>query len=208
MLYKNIACDSSEFFRAAVNGCWKESKEKVVRLPEIEPHVFEVYVGWLNTGEVDVLSTLRDDGTTEVVHYEDVPQDEASDLDRALIKAFALGDMLQDATFRDSVIDEFITCTEATCMVPEPASVGILCEVVNTGSTMMRLCVDYIGVDLKEKIFNEDVDKYPAMFLLEIAKASVRDRHLNMAERLPRLRNRCFYHEHKDGKGKTKCCTK
>lgn len=114
MLYKNIVCDSSDFFRAAVNGGWKESKEQIVRLPEVDPDVFEIYAARLLTGKVDVLSTLRNNGTAGLVDYKDFPEVEQAKLDNALIRSFALGDVLQDVTFRNSIIDEFLIVTEAT----------------------------------------------------------------------------------------------
>ena len=52
-VHKDVVCDQSNFFRAACNGKWKEAAEKCVRLPEADPHIFGVYVGWLYTGKLD-----------------------------------------------------------------------------------------------------------------------------------------------------------
>lgn len=76
------------------------------------------------------------------------------------------------------------------------------------GSTLTKLCVDYIIVDLCEEEFNKALPEYPPALVVEMAKASVRDRELSKRRREPAGRDRCFYHEHKDGKGRTKCCSK
>ncbi|KAF2769795.1 hypothetical protein EJ03DRAFT_256699, partial [Teratosphaeria nubilosa] len=51
-VYKNIITAHFQFFRAACNGGFKEAKEKVVRLPEVEPATFECFLQWIYTGHI------------------------------------------------------------------------------------------------------------------------------------------------------------
>ncbi|KAI9670100.1 MAG: hypothetical protein M1829_004828 [Trizodia sp. TS-e1964] len=50
-----LACEKSGFFCAACLGGFKESVDKVVRLPEESVEAFRIFVRFLNTGKVYVL---------------------------------------------------------------------------------------------------------------------------------------------------------
>lgn len=63
VLHRDIVCRTSDFFRVACNGDWKESADKTVRLEETAPEIFTIYLGWLYTNEVD-LSSKRDQDST------------------------------------------------------------------------------------------------------------------------------------------------
>jgi len=49
-LYESLLCEHSEFFRKALEGEFKEAKEKKVNLPKDKPEVFELFVQWLYAG--------------------------------------------------------------------------------------------------------------------------------------------------------------
>jgi hypothetical protein len=42
----------SEFFRRAINGSWKESDTRVVKLPEDDPEIFALYINYIYTGQL------------------------------------------------------------------------------------------------------------------------------------------------------------
>ena len=65
-------------------------------------------------------------------------------------------------------------------------------------STIARLLVDYYAADHDEELFISEAHLYTSSFILEIAKAGVRDRLMKVDERLPKNRGKCFYDDHKD----------
>ncbi|KAF2869128.1 hypothetical protein BDV95DRAFT_112896 [Massariosphaeria phaeospora] len=52
-VHKDLICSRSEFFRTCMNGKWKESEDKIVKLPEEDPKVFERYLQSLYAGHVN-----------------------------------------------------------------------------------------------------------------------------------------------------------
>lgn len=193
MAHKDVLIESSDFFRAASNLLWKEGKERLVRLPDVAPTTFEVYIGWLYTDEVDIADA-------------EATQDVREDFD-LLIACFALGDMLQDVHFMNSVVNRFIKQAEDRGAVPSPCCIARLCDTVRLDSTLARVCVDYAAFDTQQEPFEKDVDAYPEVFVMMIAKASVRYGELSRRKKKPVNRKPCFYHEHPKGKGSTKTCS-
>lgn len=126
---------------------------------------------------------------------------------RLLIESFALGDMLQDAQHKNLVIDEYIDIIEATQIVPADQTIDLLCNTVHQDSTLMRLAVDYAAFDMSSVTFDESVEVYPIDFVKKIAKACVQDKHMHWEEKAPHVRERCYYHDHPDGEGRTTSCS-
>lgn len=207
LVHKDIICNKSDFFRAAVTGPWKEGKTGVVRLPEVLPAVFEVYVGWLYTDQVDVATLLQADGNKRTRDSEELSDAEHRGVIDALISSFALGTMLQDVRLRNSIIDEYISFAEAVQRVANPCNIEMLCDAIPDDSTLMKLCVDYAAVDMAKTIFAKEVHVWPVPFVIQIALAAVRDCDLPSLERSPSSRPRCFYHEHVGGEGRTQHCS-
>lgn len=48
-VYRNVICNSSPFFKAALSGTFKEAGEGKVVLPEDDPEVFEQFLQWIYT---------------------------------------------------------------------------------------------------------------------------------------------------------------
>ncbi|KAK3710224.1 hypothetical protein LTR37_010445 [Vermiconidia calcicola] len=57
-VHTTIICRDSLFFQAACGREWKEGQEKVVHLPEVEAQLFDVYVHWAYTRELDTTRML------------------------------------------------------------------------------------------------------------------------------------------------------
>ncbi|RYO32488.1 hypothetical protein AA0111_g4571 [Alternaria arborescens] len=49
----------SEYFSKALNGAWKEAKDKIIRLIDIEPAIFGLLIEWLYTQNLLNLITLN-----------------------------------------------------------------------------------------------------------------------------------------------------
>ena len=89
IVHERLICETSEFVKRAMGGEWKESRQRLIRLPDQSPRVFHIYVQWLY---LHVLPT-RDDSEHSYGEYDQ------------LARAYILGDILLDTSFRDAVID-------------------------------------------------------------------------------------------------------
>lgn len=51
-VYEGPLKQYSSYFRTALNGCWLESNERVVKLPQDEPEVFQVFFNYIMSGKL------------------------------------------------------------------------------------------------------------------------------------------------------------
>lgn len=200
VVHQNLICERSDFFRAACEGDWRESSEKVVRLPEADIEPFSIYVAWLYTSNVDASSELLiNQGPKYVTALDNT--DRELILER-LTDAYLLGDMLQDVKFRNALVDEVMALVEALKWLPDVEALEDTWDRLPHGSTMAKLWVDYVASDCKEETFEQNSLRYPASFVREIAIICIREQKMKLSGRKPYNRARCYYHEHKEAKDK------
>jgi hypothetical protein len=51
-VHRKILLYHSEYFRKALQGCWKEGEEGKVIIEDLKPLAFDVFVNWLYTGKI------------------------------------------------------------------------------------------------------------------------------------------------------------
>jgi hypothetical protein len=155
-LYTEIATRSSKFFQAALRRDWKgrdwkESRENRVTLAEVHPGVFEGYLQWLNTGTIT----------------SSFPIDKPSAFE--LVELYILGDFLDDAAFRNAVLDDLTS--SAFEMWPGICSVSLVWENTPGDSPLRKLILEIwakkpIGL-IVEKLVN-GVEEYPPAFVVAL----------------------------------------
>lgn len=124
-LHKGPICRSSAFFRAALNGDFKEA-EGVVKLPEQCPSTFKYFVYWLYIGK------LRG------YHYPDTVQPKIADLEAAAFAAKAKGNGFDPnnsayiawsvARYRDAHLHELISLY---CLADALQVVGLKDQIIS-----------------------------------------------------------------------------
>lgn len=206
-VHRQIICQTSEYFRALCNGQWKESSKGVVKLDDVMEIAFNVYICWIYTGRIDVLDPASDAEAMSVKHDKNKEQNDFKDTLWRLAHAFALGDRFLDLCFQNTVIDEYALLSQQNNRHLGPETLTAVWETVPSQSCLMRAVVDTVAVRMKASSFNDIVAHLPSGLVNEIAKAQLRDRELDLSARGICNRQRCFYHDHTDGKGKTECCS-
>ena len=93
-VHKNVLCDESPFFRAALGGQFKESADGVVYLPEEKPETFERFINWLYCKEY------------YVEHVPNGKNDQG--VWNTIICDHILADKLQVQAFQDHMFDKII----------------------------------------------------------------------------------------------------
>ena len=76
-----------------LSGNWREANERLIRLPEDEPEIFEIYMCWLYHKRIPTIRQEPADGSTEYLR---------------LIKAYIFGDKIQAKGFQNVIIDAMI----------------------------------------------------------------------------------------------------
>jgi hypothetical protein len=92
-VHEQLIRASSEFFEAALSREWRESQERVVRLPTCDKDAFRLYNQWPYSGRLHAIPT----GPSRI-------DAESSNL----IQGFLLGDYLQDCNYKDNTIGALV----------------------------------------------------------------------------------------------------
>jgi hypothetical protein len=187
-VHENLICSSSDFFEKAVQGGWKESEERLVRLKSDSPDVFNVYLHWLYYHTFPVrIDELGLAGNAEYMQ---------------LANAFILGDMLQDGSFQDAVIDAMIDkmtskATDGKSWFPFGPVIRLIYENTPGSSKARLLLVDIYryhgdGGWLKDWATQEDL---PKEFLFDLTVAFLDTKRKPQFAFDPN-QDSCKYHQH------------
>lgn len=197
IVHKDIACESSEFFTAACNGEWKESVEKVIRLPEVEEETWIVYLSWLYRRDIGSHLGVGPD-TDSTTYTRETPSNDAHAVLDELIDAYAFAEMIMSADFRDGLVSEALDILVRTNDCPTAANILRLWQKIPRRSMMSRLFTDaWIGMDTQS--FENALPDFTPEFVQEFALRSMAERDLEWKSRDPSRRDKCYYHEHEDG---------
>ena len=188
-VHENVICSSSEFFKKAMSGEWKESNERSIRLENDKPEVFQIYMHWLYHCHLPV--RIDDPGLAGNAEYVQ------------LANAYILGDILQDVDFKDAVIDAMIDKSSSNALdghhwFPVGPVIREIYDNTLESSKARRLLVDLYthhgdGAWLYNWAAQEDL---PKGFLLDLAIALLDKRE---KPELHPSGSPCEYHEHAPG---------
>lgn len=186
-VHENLICSSSDFFNKAIQGDWKESGERLIRLREHSPDVFMIYLHWLYYHTLPV--RIDEPGPTGNAEY------------LQLADAFILGDMLQDGGFQDAVMDAMMDKTESTATdgrkwYPVGPVIRSVYENTLPSSKARLFLVDIYtmrgqGSWLTDWATQEDL---PKEFLLDLAVSVLNRRPRPPSDDTPQ--ESCRYHRH------------
>lgn len=93
-VHKSFLCDVSPFFRAALQGQFKESVDGVVSLLEENPDAFDRFLGWLYRREYDIRRLVNE--TSDEDYYS------------MIIKDYVFADKLQVGAYQKRIIDRVV----------------------------------------------------------------------------------------------------
>lgn len=136
----------------------------------------------------------------------DLPTDRQIELYNRAIQTYALGEMAQDATFRNAVVDETIRMAKQFGNAGHPECIRTLCETVSHRSKLMRYFVDAgWAAERDDRSFRAWRKELPNDFVFEMACVAAEEKKMDLEKRLPSARERCFYHDHEGEKDKQNC---
>ena len=191
-MHENIICASSDFFKKAIYGPWKESNERLISLSHEEPDIFAIYLNWPYRG---TLPTRIDE-----------PAPIGNEEYLKLAKAYGLADRLLDQAFKNAVMNAFIDKTTSNtsdghCWYPVGTVIRCIYDNTPESSKARTLLVDLYTEKAKKDWLSdwakrEDLPKQflldLTLKLLDIASGDATRGNLNLA--------RCNYHDHDAGK--------
>ena len=193
--HQDILCRSSTFFQAACSGNWRESKEKLVRLPEQSSGAFSIYLHWCYTGIIDlwdgnenVTARIRANAQIRITPDPRIMR---------LSQSYVLGDMLGAPQLCNALIDSWFDLFAETRLAPSYEEVNFVAESLPETCPLSRLSIHQMAFGLKLESFRSTLDKFTPKVIKEIARVAVEEAD-NASHKRPKGRGRCFYHVHAD----------
>ena len=183
-IHESVITRFSDFFAAAVKNGWKESEDRVVRLPDRLASDFEVFQSFIYIGRI-----FNNDPT-------ELPNADMNEY-TALALLWGLGEELQSTAFKDAVVDAFIEVLRNHEYMFNFAY-GIIYSKSAGASPMRRLQVDtalwkWDAETVKNALSSETYSDFFQDLAAEQQKFIVHGR----PARAPYLRSAsCVYHEH------------
>lgn len=190
-MHKDVLCSTSEYFKRALNGAWKEACSEPFMLPDIDAEAFSVYINWLYTQRLG-----SDLFTNESCNAVDHSRCELCTF-TPVFRAYLLGDYLGDRQFRNKVIDRYLAICIEHHIFARIEAVLHFWNSIPKSSGLRRLLVDQQALLGKLDNFEADAQLWPHDFLLEVANIWQKLYFKHMNEISPEKRERCYYHDDK-----------
>jgi hypothetical protein len=141
----------SRFFKEALSGKWKEAEEKVVRLPEYCPTMFETYVHNLYTGDLAVAS-----------EKEQAESDEMPERYQSLAHFYVFAEKMKDVKSKNSILRAILACRSTvyssepyTC--PSTEAIDVIYNGTLAGSPARRLMIDLWTKQATAEYFDKEL---------------------------------------------------
>ena len=126
-LHKGLLCNASTYFKAALEGGFKEASEKKISLPEDDPDMFKRFQLWLYTGSVV-----------------ESPTEASTTVDwQCLFNLYIFGDARGVAHLQNATMDALIDKSHAENLIPT-MQYKYVYENTADNSLLRRLLVDWI----------------------------------------------------------------
>jgi hypothetical protein len=186
---KELLCDSSGLFRAALGPEWVEEKTGVLNRPDDDADAFNTYLNWVYRGKISLDFDKDDEQTNTAAIWSHA------------IFAYELGGKLRDISFKDAITDAVAQ------MMSIKRSDGE--EWMPTSKLLLDLAYKKLPCDSKLNLLvvhkltrasnaSELIKgSHPADFLLNVSQELLRKAFYN--ESTENAAARCAFHEHAPG---------
>ena len=208
-LHNDLFLPRSEFFRAARSAAWREDSQEPTTLDDDDddPEVFSNYLRCVYLGD---MAPLSDD---------DISKDEAAvEHFNSLAKLWVLADKLGDLQAANLVVDEFISYSDETRLIPPAHTMTMVYESTVGKSPLRALLRDLSIYDGDKSIFEAVPSEPLSGFYQDVArelmtiKERLWSREVTVAvafggDHFKKV-GRCFYHQHDKHHPEMACVSK
>ncbi|KAK5685985.1 hypothetical protein LTS10_002098 [Elasticomyces elasticus] len=168
-VHQELIRSRAAFFDAALNKCWVEGRSGQVMMPEDNPDIIKLYVQYLYSGKIYLERTTT---SAKLKSNDNLPEY------IVLAEAYALGEQIQDFTFKDSVVNAILACTaeiiQGQYWYPITSAVDIIYRGTTTGSFGRQLMVELHMIRDCANFISDDQEVNNKYFLADLARAMVK----------------------------------
>ena len=170
-IHKELLCDVSDYFAAALKGNFKETQDQVIELEEEDVSLFERFQLWLYSR-----SLLSDEETVKGISWQ------------ALIELYLFGEVRHIPDLRNAAVDALIDKQQTEPKLPT-LPLHYVYSHTNQGSLLRKLFADMAAHIAGSNWFAQGFrDEFPHDFLLDVIMEMDRLRETNLH------RIRAFHH--------------
>ena len=147
-VYKELLCHDSPFFKAALEGSFKEGDEQTVSLPDDEVETFKIYQTWLNTLQ------LRYNFDHEEWWL-------------CFAKIWVFADKIGSPTLKNRTVDALCATINSNDRLdwPSPRAVYYTFDNTSSDSPLRKLAVNYAYCMHKGSLSPSQLEEYPIAFV-------------------------------------------
>lgn len=167
MVNPELLTQASPFFLNALKGGWKESVERVIKLPKDDPRVFKAYIHFLSTEEIDITSASVNQANESLASI-------AEQMLAAQLYIFA--EKVQDSKAKNGAVRAMIKAIMNRRRLPYSSVMRAIYEGTPRDSPMRRMMVDlFVQADAaaSKNLTGKDI---PNDFLLDVTVMVLRAR--------------------------------
>ena len=158
IVHRELICAKSKFFKAACSKRWLEGKEKQVKLPDVDPPVFQSYLSWVYSTTLNI-AALTDQDTDKTVS-------ENSRVVAKYVELYLLGDVLDDVRLRNKVLQTLVLDTET---MPRLETVQRVWKKTPHNSPIRRMIVECAAWRVNRPYLQSKLTEYPEDFVQRVA---------------------------------------
>jgi hypothetical protein len=201
-VHEDPICHKSPFFKAACSHDWKEGQEKLVKLPTIEPIVFEAYIHWVYTHDYFVPLGSHQ-AASGCVHKHGVgcSLEDCLGRDQTFLycKLYAAAVFLLDDALQIKVTDLLNDQFQRRIFLGTTEAFVYVWAETREGCGLQRLLIDGIALMVQSasiKVFRNLTD---SAFAWDVFHRMVELRGKPIEDFTPGSKHRCYYHDHPEG---------
>ena len=197
MVHTDIVCEKSSYFKPATSESENKQDEAThsIDLLNVEPEIFEVYLHWVYTDDIDMDLVCKPAGI-----------DTASTHHIKVVKLWLLGKLIEDHKFCDKAIDMILALPSnilsLTGLLYGKRVVECVWQNTDETSKLRMLFVDiYHTLALEKGVSPEQLSFWPVEIISAFAHGWVKQKTPFVIPKLAEERRniRCRYHLHAAG---------
>jgi hypothetical protein len=177
---------SSVFFQTTFRHPWRESQERIVRLPECDATAFQIYTHWLYSG---LLCAIPSGASS------------SNGASSSLVRGYLLGDYLKDTNYKDIIMDGLVEWNKDTDVAQRLSFLKSWINTVDDKTSgddpLRKLLVDITVWDVAHPWWASVIAKMPVSFVQDVCLGlSARYKLANAGNPLRGGVGGCAYHSH------------
>lgn len=162
IIHQDAVCAKSKFFQAACSTRWLEGQERIVRLRDVDPTVFQAYSRWVYSGKISGPNCIGSSNASDKTAEKSL-----------LIELHILGDKLDDIDVRNQAKRMLLDSMERHNSLCDHSHVNRIYESTLPGSLVRKMLVDVVISRQLRSDFAENISDNPAEFVQEVAIAAL-----------------------------------